>query len=82
MWINPNCLHLEESRTVASNTYVTCDKCGKEIIVDRTILKIETGPRRHEAPVDLCTRCMSMFRAYVGREKIAATVPVGTPATM
>jgi hypothetical protein len=36
-----------------------CDRCGKVITEDRSVLKVETGPLRHRWPegADLCAEC-------------------------
>jgi hypothetical protein len=70
MWINPNCLALEETPPVAVEQTIRCDRCKEEIIRDRTILRIESGPRRHEEPIDLCPNCMAVMMSFINGDVV------------
>jgi hypothetical protein len=44
-----------------STTTVHCDRCLERIETGRLVVRLETGPARHEDPIDLCDRCTRAF---------------------
>jgi hypothetical protein len=61
---------------------VHCDKCDREIDRDRTLLRIEAGPRRNNYPssIDLCNDCSYNFLNWLA-DRPSATTASGLAAS-
>lgn len=43
-----------------------CDRCGRTITADRTLLEVASGPLRDRTPrVDLCRPCAERLRGWL-----------------
>jgi hypothetical protein len=58
-----------------TTTTVHCDRCLERIESGRLVVRLETGPSRHERPIDLCDRCTRAFLDWLKAGLREATLP-------
>jgi hypothetical protein len=58
-----------------TTTLVHCDRCLERIESGRFVVRLETGPSRHEGSIDLCDRCMRAFLDWLKAGAGEATLP-------
>jgi hypothetical protein len=61
---------------VTATLTVTCDRCGTEILTDRTVFDVRCGPlRARRESLDLCTDCLPVFLEWLKASKKETFAP-------
>lgn len=56
-----------------TETRVWCDRCATQIVADRTLFTLTTGPERLLRPtMDLCSQCLELFLKWIDENKEGA----------
>jgi hypothetical protein len=58
-----------------TTTTVHCDRCLERIESSRLVVRLETGPSRHEGLLDLCDRRTRAFLDWLKADLREATLP-------
>lgn len=60
-----------------TTTIITCDRCGREIVSGRSLLRVESGPLRdRRSKLDLCPACVELLLAWLGSGVVGGDGPV------
>jgi hypothetical protein len=61
---------------LSTETTIRCDRCGDEIVSDRTLLRVEYGSlRSHRESIDLCAECVEALAGSLRHTRNAPPEP-------